>query len=81
MNRTFSNLVRTSMLIAAMTALFMGVGFLIGGRSGMMMALVFAAVTNFIGYWNADKLVLRMQNAREIPPDRAAGQGSQVPSP
>lgn len=73
MNRTFSNLVRTSMLIAAMTALFMGVGFLIGGRSGMMMALVFAAVTNFIGYWNADKLVLRMQNAREIPPDRAAG--------
>jgi heat shock protein HtpX len=51
----------------------MGVGYLLGGRSGMMFAFLFAAVTNFIGYWNADKLVLRMQNAREIPPEAAAG--------
>ncbi len=65
------NFLRTSVLIAVMTALFMGVGFLIGGRTGMMIALGIAVITNFIGYWNADKLVLRMQNAREVDPRSA----------
>ncbi len=68
---TMLNFLRTSVLIAVMTALFMGVGFLIGGRTGMMIALGIAVVTNFIGYWNADKLVLRMQNAREVDPRSA----------
>ncbi len=62
------NFFRTSVLLAAMTALFMGVGYLIGGTSGMMIALGVAAVTNIFGYWNSDKLVLRMQNAREVDP-------------
>jgi len=62
------NFFRTSVLIAGMTALFMGVGYLIGGTSGMMIALGVAAVTNILGYWNSDKLVLRMQNAREVDP-------------
>ena len=62
------NFFRTSVLIAGMTALFMGVGYLIGGTSGMMIALGVAAVTNLFGYWNSDKLVLRMQNAREVDP-------------
>lgn len=65
------NFLRTSVLIAALTALFMGVGFLLGGRSGMFIALAVALVTNFIGYWNADKMVLSMQGAREVDP-RAA---------
>jgi heat shock protein HtpX len=60
------NIFRTGLLLAAMTALFMGVGLLIGGQTGMLVALVFAAGLNLFSYWNADKLVLRMHNAREV---------------
>ncbi|WEZ81939.1 zinc metalloprotease HtpX [Rhizobium sp. 32-5/1] len=60
------NLVRTAMLLAFMTALFMAVGFVIGGRGGMMIALVIAAGMNFFSYWNSDKMVLRMYNAQEV---------------
>ena len=62
------NFLRTSVLVAALTALFMAVGYVVGGQSGMLIALAIAAATNAIGYWNADKLVLRMQNAREVDP-------------
>jgi Zn-dependent protease with chaperone function len=48
------------MLIALMTALFMGVGYLIGGTGGMMIAFLVAAVMNVFSYWNSDKMVLRM---------------------
>lgn len=57
---------RTAMLLAAMTALFMGVGFLIGGTGGMMIAFLLAAGMNLFSYWNADKMVLRMNNAVEV---------------
>ena len=60
------NLVRTAMLLAFMTALFMGVGYLIGGTGGMMIALVIAAGMNLFSYWNADKMVLRMHNAVQV---------------
>ncbi len=60
------NYIRTAMLLAAMTALFMGIGFMIGGQSGMMIALAIAAAMNLFSYWNADKLVLRMHHAREV---------------
>ena len=60
------NLVRTAMLLAFMTALFMGVGYLIGGSGGMMIALLIAAATNLFSYWNSDKMVLRMYNAVEV---------------
>lgn len=60
------NIMRTAMLLAAMTALFMGVGYMVGGSGGMMIAFVIAAVMNLFGYWNADKMVLRMQNAVEV---------------
>lgn len=60
------NLIRTAMLLALMTALFMGVGFLIGGTGGMMIALVIAAGMNLFSYWNSDKMVLRMHNAVEV---------------
>ena len=60
------NALRTTVLLAAMTALFMGVGYLIGGRTGMMLAFAVAVVTNFVSYWNSDKLVLRMQNAEPV---------------
>ncbi len=60
------NVMRTAMLLAFMTALFMGVGFLIGGTGGMMIALVIAAGMNLFSYWNSDKMVLRMHHAVEV---------------
>jgi heat shock protein HtpX len=60
------NYVRTMFLLAAMTALFMGVGYLIGGTGGMLIALLFAIGTNAFAYWNSDKLVLRMHNAEPV---------------
>jgi heat shock protein HtpX len=60
------NMVRTAMLLAAMTALFMGVGYMIGGSGGMMIAFLIAAAMNLFSYWNADKMVLRMHHAVEV---------------
>ena len=54
------------MLLALMTALFMGVGYLIGGSGGMFVAFLIAAGMNLFSYWNADKMVLRMHRAVEI---------------
>ena len=52
------NYLRTAVLLAGLTALFMGVGYLIGGQSGAVIALLVAAAMNLASYWNADKLVL-----------------------
>jgi heat shock protein HtpX len=60
------NYLRTAILLAGLTALFMGVGFLIGGQAGAIMALIIAAAMNLISYWNADKLVLSMHGAHEV---------------
>lgn len=60
------NMMKTAMLIAFMTALFMGVGYLIGGTGGMMIAFVIALAMNAFSYWNSDKMVLRMHNAVEV---------------
>jgi len=57
---------RTALLLAALTALFMGIGFLIGGQTGMIIAFVIAAGMNVFSYWNSDKMVLRMYGAREV---------------
>lgn len=60
------NLLKTAVLMAAITALFMAIGGLIGGRSGMTLALIVALGMNFFSYWFSDKLVLKMYNAREV---------------
>jgi heat shock protein HtpX len=60
------NYFRTAILLAALTALFMGIGYLIGGQGGMLLALVVAAAMNLFAYWNSDKMVLRMYGAREV---------------
>ncbi|MBJ3786566.1 zinc metalloprotease HtpX [Devosia sediminis] len=65
------NAFRTFVLLAGMTALFMAVGYFIGGTSGMMIAFLFAAATNVFAYWNSDKMVLRMQNAVPVERSRA----------
>jgi heat shock protein HtpX len=60
------NLFKTGLLMAAMTALFMGLGFLLGRETGMLMALMAAVGMNLFTYWNADKMVLRMTGARQV---------------
>ena len=57
---------RTAILLAGMTALFMGVGYLLGGTGGMAIAFLVALGMNAFSYWNADKVVLRMYDAREV---------------
>src|SRR5690606_1664343 len=60
------NMTKTAMLIALMTVMFMSIGYLLGGGGGMMIALVIAVAMNLFGYWNSDKMVLRMYNAQEV---------------
>jgi heat shock protein HtpX len=60
------NYFRTALLLAGLTALFMGVGFLIGGKGGALIALVIAAGMNLFTYWNSDRMVLSMYGAHEV---------------
>lgn len=60
------NMIKTAILLAAMTALFMGIGFMIGGEAGAAIAFLIAAGMNVVAYWNSDKMVLRMYGAREV---------------
>jgi len=65
------NVMRTTFLLAALTGLFMVIGFVVGGQTGIVLALGFSIVINAIAYWNAGKLVLRLQNAQRLDPRRA----------
>jgi len=60
------SMLRTSMLLAGLTALFLAVGWFIGGQTGMLIALVVAVGTNVFAYWNSDKMVLRMYGAQQV---------------
>lgn len=60
------NGMKTAMLLAALTALFMGLGYMFGGAGGAFIALLAAAGMNLFTFWNADKIVLRMHSAREV---------------
>jgi heat shock protein HtpX len=62
------NQIKTTMLLAVMTVFFLWIGQLLGGRQGLIIALVFAAGMNFFSYWYSDKIVLRMYKAREATP-------------
>ncbi|PWG02471.1 zinc metalloprotease HtpX [Sphingosinicella humi] len=57
---------KTVLLLAAMTALFMGLGYTLGGSGGAVIALIAAAAMNLFTFWNADKIVLKMHKAREV---------------
>ncbi len=60
------NLVRTGILMAALTAIFLAAGYLIAGQSGMLIAFLFALATNLFAYWNSDRAVLAMYGAQEV---------------
>jgi len=60
------NQLRTFMLLAALTAVFVGAGYMIGGPAGMAVAFVMAAAMNAVSYWNADKIVLRIYRAQPV---------------
>lgn len=60
------NLAKTAVLMAAITALFVTVGGMMGGETGMVLALLFALGMNFFSYWFSDKMVLKMYNAQEV---------------
>jgi heat shock protein HtpX len=65
------NQLKTTLLLAIMTAFIMIAGNLLGGRQGMIIALVIAAGMNFFSYWYSDKIVLKMVQAREATPQQA----------
>ncbi len=60
------NYLRTAILLAGLTALFMVVGYLIGGRTGMIVAFLIAGATNLFAYWNSDRMVLSTYGAQEV---------------
>lgn len=60
------NMMKTGLLLAAMTGLFLAVGYLLGGTGGMILAFGIAVAMNAYAYWNSDKLVLKMYGAQEV---------------
>jgi heat shock protein HtpX len=66
-----NNTIKTFILLAGLTALMLGIGQAIGGRSGLVMALILAGVMNFIGYWFSDKIALAMSGAKPVEESQA----------
>jgi heat shock protein HtpX len=60
------NYFRTALLLAVLTALFMAIGYALGGQSGMAIAFLVALGMNIFSYWNSDRMVLAMQDAQEV---------------
>ena len=67
------NGIKTTILLAALSGIFLAIGYGYGGREGMIFALAFAALMNLVTYWFSDKIVLSMYRAQEITPDKAPG--------
>jgi heat shock protein HtpX len=66
-----NNWLKTTLLMAAIVALFGAVGMMLGGATGMLIALVLGGAMNLWAYWNSDKMVLRMYHAQEVGPVEA----------
>ncbi|EME68841.1 heat shock protein HtpX [Paramagnetospirillum caucaseum] len=72
------NATRTALLLAAMTGLFVAIGWMIGGEGGMVTAFLVALAMNAFAYWNSDRMVLSMYGAREVDARSAPGLYSMV---
>ena len=66
-----SNQLKTVLLLGALTAILIFFGNAIGGSEGMKVALVMAAIMNFVSYWFSDRMVLSMYAAQEVSPQQA----------
>lgn len=60
------NYAKTGLLLAAMTGLFLAIGYMLGGEGGIMIAFFVALAMNAFSYWNSDKMVLRMHGAQQV---------------
>jgi heat shock protein HtpX len=67
------NYLKTATLLAGMTALFVGIGFMLGGPTGMLIALAIAVGMNVFAYWNSDRIVLSMYGANQVDARTAPG--------
>jgi heat shock protein HtpX len=65
------NTFKTFILLAGMTALLLAIGDALGGRQGLVIALIFAGVMNFVGYWFSDKIALSMSGAQPVSEEQA----------
>lgn len=74
------NMIKTGMLMAALTAIFLVAGQVMGGQSGMFIAVILALGMNFFAYWYSDKMALKMSRAREVSPQEAPDLHSMVAS-
>jgi heat shock protein HtpX len=63
-----SNTIKTTLLLAGLSGLLLAIGDALGGAQGMLLALVFAGVTNFVSYWYSDRIVLAMYRAEAVGP-------------
>jgi heat shock protein HtpX len=84
------NNLKTVLLLGALSGIFLFVGGMIGGQQGMLLALVFAGLMNFVSYWFSDKIVLKAYRANELPESEAPriyamvrelSQQAQIPMP
>lgn len=69
---------KTALLMAAMTALFMGLGYLMGGAGGAIIALMIAAAMNVFTWWKSDQMILRMHDARPVDANDRLGLNAMV---
>jgi heat shock protein HtpX len=84
------NNMKTALLLGALTGIFLFIGGMAGGRQGMLLALGFAGLMNFVSYWFSDKIVLKSYRASELPESEAPriyamvrelSQQAQIPMP
>src|SRR5579885_3660234 len=68
-----NNMLKTVVLLTVLTVLLVLIGGALGGRQGMLFALILAAVMNFGSYWFSDKIVLATSGAHEVSPEEAPG--------
>src|SRR5262249_13555187 len=66
-----TNYLKTALLLGLMTGLILVVGRVLGGQQGMLLALVFAGVMNFVSYWFSDRIVLKLYRGQEVSPAEA----------
>ncbi len=62
---SIANQIKTAILLGALTGILLLIGGLVGGKTGLLIGLIFAGGINFVSYWFSDKIVLKMYRARE----------------